>query len=630
MSITSKPSNWIRKPIDKLDEDKLVFYDIETDHQFAPYTKIKMISAQYGWGKPFVVRTEGEMREFKRKVAAPDVIKVDFNGVNFDRTVCRRHKIPIHPLNAHDLFFMFKTMNPNLPAFAMKFIAFYFLGDPHFPQMELNQWCLENGKSMSEAPFAILASYNKHDIVQTEQLFRVCWDHVITDEHWKPYMNDLLMGEPLYEMEIEGGIYLDPKRIWVGLHRLQKRIQRLTARAIKLTHGAVQNPNSSAQLASWFSRDENIEMKLTDNGEFQVNKQLLVAIKETNKVGWIAFKIREALGVLKYYENYLKALEDTTYKATQRDAWIPVQFSVSSARTRRFTSQSYYKLNFQNPNKEAKKMQVVPDGFVGFSHDATQIENVVHIYESKDTDRRRAYERDTKWNEYVWLCQRITNTDKTKEELDEIPSQQVPNWSVYKQYKTGKLGLNFGMGVGLYCEMFGLTRVVGEETFADIHRACPAIRELQDRVAYDLKRYGFVKDAFGKRYSGPPRLAYKVVAYMVQGCGTGSLPKAQIRANWETLRSFDKLMPSRLRGTKCGVMCLTTHDENTGRISLELGPERILQCLQKMNFNMTKKFSPLFDNIPLRSKMYLTRTTQAAAEEVDINDTKKILTYLTK
>lgn len=630
MILTNRTNNWIRKPISDLDLDKLVFYDIETDHQFAPYAKIKMIAAQYGFDKPFVIKTATQMREFKQKMQAPDVIKVDFNGVNFDRIVCRRHGINVHPLNAHDIYLMLKTMSPSLPAFSMKFAAFYFLGDPHFPQMALNQWCAENGKDMYQAPFPILARYNKHDVVQTEQLFRMCWDHIIEDDYWEPYLLDLKMDEPLFEMETEGGIYLDPKRIWLNLRRLQKRVQKLTNRAIKLTNGQVQNPNSSQQISKWFVEHDKLELALTDSGEFQVNKKLLVSLKEDNRLAWITYKIREANGTLKYYENYLAALEDTTYPETEREAWIPIQFSVSSARTRRFTSQSLYRLNFQNPNAEAKRVQVIPKGYLGFGFDATQIENVVHIFESKDADRRRSYEADPDWNEYVWLCNRILGSEKTKDELEAIQSPQIPNWTVYKQYKSGKLGLNFGMGIGLFTEIFGLTREIGEETFKDIHGACPAIRELQNRVAIDLKRRGYVKDSFGKRYSGPPRMAYKVVAYLIQGCGTGSLPKAQIRANWETLRSFDKKLPSSLRGEKCGVMCLTTHDENNGRINLELGPERILQCLQKMNYNMTEKFSPLFDNIPLRSKMYLTRTTLADAEEVNITDTKTILKYITK
>lgn len=630
--IRSFPKKFIRRPLDELDEDKIVFYDIETNHQYAAYAKIKMRAWQQGLrGKPELVETPNQLRAYRQKMESPDIIKVDFNGLNFDRIVERRHGVDVHPQNAHDIYQQLKTISPNLPAYSMKFAAFYYLGDMHFPQMELDVWCAENGKEMWQAPKELLARYNKHDVnPQTVDLFRMTWDVVIRDDYWNAYMNSLMMDEPLSEMEIEGGLYLDEPLIWKRLHRLQKRVQKLTMEAIAITHGKVQNPNSSKQLGEYFSTFQKIELGLTDSGEFCVDKKTLVDLKDDNRLAWIAFKIREANGTIKYYENYLNALADPCHHERKGKLWIPVQFSVGSARTGRFTSQSLHKLNFQNPNEEAKEVQVVPKGNLGWWIDATQIENVVHIFESKDYDRRAAYEADPKWNEYVWLCNRILGTCLGKDELDDkekYPSPQIPNWSIYKQYKTGKLGLNFGMGIGLFCELFGLEEDIGRETFADIHRACPAIHELQNRVAYALQTVGYVTDVFGKRYTGPARMAYKVVAYLIQGCGTGSLPRAQIRANWETLRRFDSRMPARLQGRKCGVMCGTTHDENSGRIRLDLGAENILQLLQKLMFNMTDKFSPLFDNIPLRAKLYLSRTNAGDAEEVDITDTKRILQF---
>lgn len=629
-------SRFIRKPLDSLDPEKLIFYDIETTHQFAPYTQLRMCAAAYGWGDPFILRTKGEWKEFRRRMADPSYIKVQFNGVNFDDIVLDRFGIDVHPQNRHDLFLILKTISPNLPGFSLKFASFYFLGDPHFPEADVIRYMSENKCQMHEVPYPILARYNKHDVVQTQNLFRLGWDVVIRKEHWRSYHNRLFMGEPLLEMETEGGIYLDPPRIWKRLRRLHRRVQLYTNKAITYTQGQVQNPNSSKQLGEYLSKIDKIELELTDSGEFCVKKSVLVSLMDDNPLARYAFKIREANGTIKYYENYLNALEDETYEFMQTESygWIPVQFSNCAAGTGRFTSQSLYRLNFQNPNEAAKAVQIIPEGQLGWWFDATQIENVVHIYESGDDVRRKAYEADPDWNEYVWLCNEICGTNKTKDELDDKEhsrSVQIPHWTIYKQYKTGKLGLNFGMGEGKFGKFFGLSTEAAHETFADIHRGCPTIRQLQSRVAYDLEHKGYVEDVFGCRYSGPPRMAYKVVAYLIQGCGTGSLPRAQIRANWETLRSFDDRLPRRLRRTtKAGHLCVTTHDENGGRINLALGPERILQLLQKLNYNMTKKFSPLFGGIPLRAKMYLSRTTAAEAKEVKITDIKTIMSYIEK
>lgn len=629
--ILCKPKRLIRIPIDEIDEDKILFYDLETDHQYAPYAKLKTCSVQYGFNsEPIMVDRDSRRREFKRKLRAPDIIKVDFNGINFDRTVAYRHGYFVHPQNAHDVFQIFKTISPTLPAFGQKFISFYFLCDPHFPEMAMYQYMSENGCRMHEVPYILLAKYNKHDIIQLVQLFRLSWNVVIREEHWNAYLNDLLIYEPNLEMVTEGGLYLDRAEVWRNLQRLQKRIQVETQKALELTHGEVQNPNSSKQLARYFTEFDNIELELTDSGEFSVKKSVLISLKNENPLAQCAFNIRDANGTIKYMENYLNALADESYHKRMGPSWIPIQYSWSSARTRRTTSQSLHRLNFQNPNEAAKSVQIVPESQLGWWIDATQIENVVHIYESDDTSRRATYEANEEWNEYVYLCNTIYDEDQEKDYWDDKTdrlSPRIPSWTIYKETKTGKLAINFGMGIVKFCKLFGLKRDVGEEVFQNIHSACPAIRELQRRVANDLSRIGYVTDVFGKRYAGPANQAYKVVAYLIQGCGTGSLPKAQIRANWETLRHFDKKMPERLRrtDTKCGVMCTTTHDENGGRIDLRLGDEVILQLLQKMMYNMTEKFSPLFDNIPLRAKLYLSKTTAKKAIEVPINKPNEII-----
>ncbi len=633
-SILTKPKLLIRKPVDEIKEEEILFYDYETDHQYGPYAKLKTCAVQYGFNSKVVrVDRKERRRELRRSLQNPDIIKVDFNGVNFDRTVGYRHGYFVHPQNAHDVFQILKTISPALPAFSQKFAAFYFLGDPHFAEQELNAWMGETGKPMYMAPKQILIKYNKWDIHQLRQLFCLAWDIVIRDEFWDAYLNDMLIYEPNLEMVTEGGIYLDRDEIWRTLQRLQKTVQIQTTRALRITDGKVTNPNSSKQLGDYLAFYDGIELELTADNNFSVKKSVLVELKEDNELADCAFRIRECNAGINFMENYLNALDDETYERTVRRNWIPVQYSWSSARTRRTTSQSFHRINFQNPNELAKSVQVIPPGQLGWWFDATQIENIVHIYESDDFQRRAAYEDDPDWNEYVWLCNEILGSNKTKDELDDKEnsrSPQIPNWTIYKQYKTGKLAINFGMGKVKFCKLFGLKSDVGDEIFSHIHSACPAIRSLQHRVAHDLRHTGYVCDVFGKRYTGSVDQAYKVVAYLIQGCGTGSLPKAQIRANWETLRRFDKNMPTRLRkrGCKCGVMATTTHDENGGRTDLRLGDEPTLQLLQRMNRNMTDKFSPLFDNIPLRAKLYLSKTTADKAIECKIDDKERIFTII--
>lgn len=606
-------------------KENLLIYDIETDDKFAPYAELRMIGAQQGLGgERFLVETASERKWFREMLANPGVIKVTHNGTSFDDIVLHRHGFPVNESNRHDTYLMLKAIAPWLASWSLKFSSWHFFGDPHFPEMNLQEWMKVTGQSMWDAPKYLLEPYCLHDVYQTEQLFLMAWEIVQKKKHWNAYCLDLQQGEPLREMMIVGGVYLDEKKIREEIATLQMTKLGWESRAAHLTNGRVQNPNSSQQMTAYLT-SEGFELGLTDNGEFSFNKDELLDLidlddsnNDRDPVARCTYEVRQIQAVLKYYKNYLTALGDNA--DSLRRGWIPKQYSISNARSRRYTSNSKYKLNFQNPTKAAKKVQIVPDGWLGVWIDSTQVENVVHIYESADRARRRAYEADDNWNEYVWLCNRILGGNRSKKELDEIPSPQFPGWSIYKQFKTIKLALNFGMGVDHFCHDSGVDKKTGKEAFALINEACPAIKALQNRVATDLNTKGNVQDVFGHIYTGEIRKAYKVVAYLVQGCGTASLPKAQIRANWEVLRT--------LGNTDFAHMSGTTHDENEMRISLRVGTEDIFATLQKLMWNMTGKFSPKFDNIPLRAKLYLSKTNAADAAEFNINDYEGICSFI--
>lgn len=627
-------------PISELAENKILFYDIETDNQFAPYAKLRLIVAQVGLnGKPYVVKTHAQQCDLRRRLADPTILKFGWNNKSFDDIVLARHGYPVCEINSHDLMLACKTVAPHLASYSLKFVNWHYFADPHFPEMRLEAYALKEGVSKWDVTGKIFDEYALWDIVQTKHMFQLFWDVVIRKAHWRAYCLDISQGEPVREMECEGGLFLNAVDLEIKIADLQNRKLYWGQRAYELSGGKVENPNSPKQIGLYL--DEcGFDLELSDNGAFSVPKSLLLDLldldnpdNDRNSVARCTYEVRKVNSSLKYYENYLEALhhcEDHLQRG-----WIPMQISISNARTRRYTSNSLYKLNFQNPDKEAKKVQLVPPGFLGVWIDSTQVENVVHIYESDDYLRRAAYEADPKWNEYVWLCNRILGGNRGKEELDSIPSSKVPHWSIYKQFKTIKLALNFGMGIAKFCKSCGVDEETGAHMFGLVHDACPAIHHLQRRVAEDLAKYGHVSDTFGHIYTGSIRKAYKVVAYLIQGCGTGSLPKAQIRANYDTLRKYDGYLRGQAdrRGPehpmyKAGVMCGTCHDENSLRLRLSLGQGAIIAALQELMYNMTDRFSPRFDNIPLRAKMYLSRTTCYEAKEVDINDEKTILSYL--
>jgi DNA polymerase I-like protein with 3'-5' exonuclease and polymerase domains len=206
---------------------------------------------------------------------------------------------------------------------------------------------------------------------------------------------------------------------------------------------------------------------------------------------------------------------------------------------------------------------------------------VLHIFFSKDSERRRAYENDSEWSEYLWLAERTLKRKITKKSPE------------YKRIKSTKLGMNYGLGVGKFSVMNSIPRGEAELLFAQVTAACPAIRRLQRMVAGEMSRRGFVRDPFGYIYHGEPRMAYKVVAYMIQGCAAALMKAAII--------SVDRLPVKIL---------LTVHDEL-------FFLTRSAKVARQVKEAMTD-FSHLFDGIPIRVETSVSKTSWGEMEVVEL------------
>jgi hypothetical protein len=193
--------------------------------------------------------------------------------------------------------------------------------------------------------------------------------------------------------------------------------------------------------------------------------------------------------------------------------------------------------------------------------------------------------------------------------------------------------MNFFMGLKKFCRLNNLSEIQGKYLFDQIHEACPAIRQLLRKVQNQLASKGYVQDPFGHIYSGDPERAYKIVAYFIQGCGTGSIPKAMARA------IYDVLHPT---GEKpLGILNGITHDEIAFRLRINVSDATFLEtlkgclyCCDSLRDGPARSFCKLFDGIPLRAKMKLSVTNIADAKSIDhyqLTDAEwedKVLTYV--
>lgn len=610
----------------ELPKKRHLYYDLESTHEHSQYTDMTLMGILevtdlyevkgrkfteekvHVWEAPF---SKMMLEDIQFHIADPMVEeRVGFNNLNFDDLVLANHGVNVPAERTHDAMLAIKTCFPGLPAHGLKFLSWLMLGDPHWPEFEL----LQTGHKFGDLVSDKLREYHRYDLQQHKNIWEWIKPTVFLPAHLDAYMLDMRMKEPLQEMTFEGGVLVDVKKAEKTLMELEIKKKVLQVEALTISGGKIKNINSTKQVGKYLDAVESWALNLTGTGAFQVKKTDLAEIngmteEEMRKwkpgttapfssVAMLAWQMKDNENLRKYVKNYYTAAIETN-----ANGWIPSAYGISRAITRRTLSKSYYKINFQNSTEEIDQFKLIPKGMLGWFIDSTQIENVVHIYESEDYERRKAYEADENWNEYVWLANQVLGTSKDKKELDSIPSKRIGHWSVYKEYKTAKLSLNFGQGARAFSQKLGLDISAGKAIFNEIHCACPAIKRLQDKVESLLEQQGYVQDVFGHIYTGPIEEAYKVVAYLIQGCGTGSLPKAQVRANWETLQLHSQLCEERV-----GVLNSTTHDENSGLLRLDLGYDKIHEILKDLMWNMTTKFEHKFNGIPLRAKLYITTT----------------------
>lgn len=618
---------------------RTLYYDLETDSPHPAYANASLIGflvedpgakdddVVYAWEAPF---SEESIEEITRLLCEPGIRRVGFNNLNYDDLVLANHGITVPAKGTEDAMLAIKTCHPELPAFALKFLCWYLLGDACWDEFELEQ----SGHKFDGEVSDNLRLYHREDLQRHKNIWKWIEKTVALPLHQAAYRLDMGMKFPLQEMTFEGGVLVDVKKAQSTLEILETKKAIIQTQVALVSEGKITNANSNRQVGEYLANVEDFALNLTATGEFQVKKKDLAEIigldddfyqkwikndkiappNNESEIAWLAWQMKYNETIRKYVKNYL-----TAANGTGMDGWIPAAYGISRAVTRRTLSKSYYKINFQNSNEAIDSFKLIPPGYVGWFIDSTQVENVVHIYESGDIARRQAYEEDEEWNEYVWLCCRIRGEEGDKEKWDSIKSKQVPHWSIYKLYKTVKLALNFGMGIKKFCATLGLDYKIGQAIFNDIHRACQAIRHLQDKVEARLQSDGYVQDSFGHIYRGEE--PYKVVAYLIQGCGTGSLPKAQIKANYDTLHSW-----SALESESVGPLCSTTHDENSGLLRLNLGETKIHTILRELMRNMTDRFSKKFDGIPLRAKLYLSTTTVADKKHHEVKNWKTKIT----
>jgi hypothetical protein len=319
--------------IEDIPEDSIVFYDIETgppkdlppcvkDPNFKgaispAYARLHMKAYQLGLnGEPELAETPAENARLRDLLRDPNIIKVSYNGINFDDIVLWRYGYFVEPRGRHDLYLAMKTCAPMLPSYSLKYINELYFGDTHDAEWELWDWLKHSGntKSMYKAPKELLATYCKHDVRQTCNVFRMIWEVIQKPMHWPTYRKlELKMAEPIHEMILLAGE-------WVNTEDIERRIQEIELERNELVNTAwkkyrIANLGSGRERTAVLHEKYGVEFAVSEHGNMIGRKsdwlQLMDAedqeLGPKQELAKLIYDYQDRTKVIGYLRAYLNA-----------------------------------------------------------------------------------------------------------------------------------------------------------------------------------------------------------------------------------------------------------------------------------------------------------------------------------
>lgn len=422
----------------------------------------------------------------------------------------------MEPNTVWDVSIMAKIIYNLRQSYSLKMLAYMEFGDPHFAEMEMQK----TGRKISEANPDKVAEYCKYDVYLTAALFSKYYPIVKDD----PAMQQEVECSRTVWRMMHRPIRIHPVRVHLGQRKVIQTIKRAKAQGETATEIPGFNVSSSHQVTAFLKRYHPIlvaEMKLTKTGLIATDKKALARLPARHPLFDAMATLKTVSAEKKYYDNILVARK--YWKSNN----ICLRIRQSEASTRRFTSSGYgpVKINAQNFSESSKSCFSVPKGYVGVFIDYSQIENIIHILYSLDRERWELWESDPKWNEYIWLAEKITGR--------KITDKKDPE---YRLYKSMKLGINYGEGEKKFARETGIDEHIVRRKYADIHRVQPAIRSLSHKLIQKVRRDTYLTDPYGYKYFGTRGAEYKIVAHYIQGTACSIIKEAMINCDKQCIK----------------------------------------------------------------------------------------------
>lgn len=497
-----------------------------------------------------------------------------------------RLKIPING-TLHDTMLMTKHWRNDLPAYDLKSLSWWLLGDLYLPLTKLREWIHQHNLTgeddiefdMTRCPDKLVHNYCTHDVRMTAALATMMWPHVKENYAYQQDTEIIRLNSKMEADGITADLDFYREFIRLGTRRVKRNVH-TAAVDFGLPSGSKKKPTGTA-LRSHLGKMG--ERRRTRTGLVCTNEVVLRDHKDSVGVRAVLRVRRDQKQVNTYAKNVI-AVSD------EHGQFHP-NLRQSAAITRRWRSSGFFGTNGVVTRGNTQNFPrgpgirtgiIVPPGFWFVKFDLSSIEARLGAHAMSVFLNERwfceQYTTNPKFNIYIYVASMCTGKEVKK------------HTNVYEAYKHGCLGKQYGVGEEQFYktlhDKFELPYTLDDcaQIYRRIDSEFPQFKRLQRAVSGIVTEQGYITDDFGAIYYVPEAERYKGVNYYCQGCA-GNVFK------WWWLQC-DPL----LRDSPGDYFFNVVHDEFDGAIHKDKGSKTRVQA-----YLDTLKGLDLFD-LPLTAE----------------------------
>lgn len=518
-------------------------------------------------GRPQVYRLDGNK---VRTVEAVQYLQKLFDGrytlvmhnAKFDLTATEKYlqKHLTNGLKFHDTYLQTHLLMNLHPTRGLKDLCWELAGIRKDDEVAVDK--ARRGKGYHTVPEEIMHEYQELDAIRAMALHRFFYPKIKkVPAFLEIYETELKLIPITMRME-ERGFLLNRKQC----KRLIEQIQAKANQALDELADAVGyrlNPNSPKQLGHLLYTELNLPvLKKTKKGNPSTDKEALGLLGETisHPVFDLVIKSRAYLDGVADLKGYMRH--------ANADGLLHPDINTCAAKTGR---ESCSDPNLQNVAKTGVLLNPYPIpartvfmprlGYILIFIDYAGIEMRLLIHYSREQELIDLLNNGGNPHDVaaqIFFGDRYRNADpKTKK-------------SLYSASKNANFAIPYGAGAFKVAATLGLTGAQGDRRYQEYKKRFPKLVGLGYRIADEVRRYGYVKTAFGRHLRVPRNKGYIGTNYLIQGTAAEILKRAQVRV-------YDYLQ-------KIGAdihMLLPIHDEIILEYPRELLPD-LRQFLQEI------------------------------------------------